>query len=107
MLMRRILLLPFGVLAIFGLLLWSPWITQETAEQHTEQALQEAWLNVTDGCGIDCNGCGVIQSQRVPFGVMVTLEYGCGMLPADTPEDHERTVVFVSTVGTVHGIPKP
>jgi hypothetical protein len=39
--------------------------------------------------------------------VLVTLEYGCGMLPADTPEYHERTLIFVSSLGTVHGIPKP
>jgi hypothetical protein len=105
--MRRTLFLPFVLLAVFGILLWSPWITQEAAEQRTEQALQGTWLNVADGCGIGCNGCGAVQSQRVPFGVLVTLEYGCGLLPADTPEYHEKTVVFVSTFGTVHGIPNP
>jgi hypothetical protein len=105
--MRRTLFLPFVILAVFGILLWSPWITQEAAEQRTEQALQGTWLNVADGCGIGCNGCGAVQLQRVPFGVLVTLEYGCGLLPADTPEYHERTVVFVSTFGTVHGIPRP
>jgi hypothetical protein len=105
--MRRTLFVPFAVLVIFGILVWSPWITREAAEQRTETALQEAWLNVADGCGIDCNGCGAVQSLRVPFGVLVTLEYGCGMLPADTPENHEKTVVFVSTFGTIHGIPRP
>jgi len=107
MLMKRNLLLPFVILALFGLLLWSPWVTQETARQRTEQALLDAWLNVADGCGVDCNGCGAIQAQRVPFGMLVTLEYGCGMIPADTSEYHERTLIFVSTLGTVHGIPKP
>ena len=105
--MRRNLFLPFVVLAVFGVLLWSPWITRAAAEQRTEEALQEAWLNVADGCGIDCNGCGAVQSQRVTFGVVVTLEYGCGLLPADTPENHEKTIVFVSTFGTIHGIPRP
>ncbi|MBN1449436.1 MAG: hypothetical protein JW963_00325 [Anaerolineales bacterium] len=105
--MKRNLLLPFVILALFGLILWSPWITREAAEQRTEQALLEAWSNVADGCGIDCNGCGAIQSMRVPFGVLVTLEYGCGMLPADSPEYHERTLVFVSAFGAVYGIPKP
>jgi hypothetical protein len=105
--MKRNLLLPFVILALFGLLLWSPWITRETAEVRTELALQDAWLNVVDGCGINCNGCGAIQSQRIPFGVLITLEYGCDMLPADSPEYHKKTIVFVSTFGTVHGIPKP
>ena len=105
--MRRTLLLPFVVLAIFGLLLWSPWITREAAELRTEQALLDAWQNVADGCGINCNGCGAIQSQRMPLGVLVTLEYGCGMLPTDTPEYHEKAIAFVSTFGKVYGIPEP
>jgi hypothetical protein len=105
--MRRNLILPFVVLAVLGILAWSPWVTPEAAGQRVEGALQDAWMNVADGCGIHCNGCGAVQLVRVPFGMLVTLEYGCGMLPADTPEYHQRTAVFVSTIGTVHGIPRP
>jgi hypothetical protein len=45
--------------------------------------------------------------KRNLFLPFVTLEYGCGMIPADTPEYHKRTLAFVSTLGTFHGIPTP
>lgn len=95
------------IILALGIFAWSPWITQELAEQRTEQTLQETWLDVADGCGIDCSGCGAVRSRRAPFGVIVTLEYGCGMIPADTPEYHERATVFVSSFGVLYGLPRP
>jgi len=86
---------------------WSPWLTRTYAETRAVDSFNSAWEQVADGCGTDCRGCGAIASRRVPFGVLVTLEYGCGMLPADSPEYHEHATIFVSAIGTVHGFPKP
>jgi hypothetical protein len=86
---------------------WSPWLTQSFAEVRAVDSFNKSWSTVIDGCGTNCKGCGVIHSKRVPFGMEITLEYGCGLMPEDTPEYHEQAAGFVSTFGTVHGFPKP
>ena len=92
---------------IIVLIAWSPWLTQTYAENRTVDAFNKSWEYVADGCGTHCTGCGAISSQRIPFGILVTIEYGCGMIPEDTPEYHERGTAFVSIFGTVYGLPKP
>ena len=92
---------------IIVLIAWSPWLTQTYAENRTVDAFNKSWEYVADGCGTYCTGCGAISSQRIPFGILVTIEYGCGMIPEDTPEYHERGTAFVSIFGTVYGLPKP
>jgi hypothetical protein len=39
--------------------------------------------------------------------VLVTIEYACGLIPADLPEYHQRATSFISPLGTVHGLPTP
>ena len=99
--------LMYALIIIVGIFAWSPWLTRSFAETRAVDSFSKAWESVADGCGINCKGCGAVSSQRVPFGVLVTIEYGCGMIPEDTPEYHERTTAFVSTIGTVHGFPRP
>ena len=103
---RKLIELCIAVMFV-ALSAWSPWLTQEFADVSAVDAFNRAWLSVIDGCGTNCKGCGAIKSQRVPFGIEVTLEYGCGLMPADTPEYHEQTTAFVSAFGTVHRFPKP
>jgi hypothetical protein len=86
---------------------WSPWLTREFAETRAVDSFNRAWLSVIDGCGTNCKGCGAKRSQRVPFGIEVTLEYGCGLMPADTTAYHQQATAFVSAFGTVHRFPKP
>lgn len=94
----------FVTIVIFA---WSPWLTQASAEARAITAFNQGWKLVADGCGTNCNGCGAVSSQRVPFGVLVTLEYACGLLPADLPEYHRQSSAFVSPLYTVHGLPAP
>lgn len=94
-------------LALITLFAWSPWLTQTSAEVRAVGAFNNAWKSVADGCGTNCIGCGAVTSRRAPFGVLVTIEYACGMIPADLPEYHQQTTAFVSALGSVHGIPKP
>lgn len=97
----------YAIIILFGLLAWSPWLTRIVAEDRAVTSFNKTWKNIADGCGTYCKGCGALSSQRIPFGILVTMEYGCGMIPEDTPEYHERGTAFVSLFGTVHGLTKP
>ncbi|HXD09979.1 MAG TPA: hypothetical protein VN653_07955 [Anaerolineales bacterium] len=92
---------------LIALCSWSPWLTQAYAESRAVDSFNGSWATVIDGCGTNCKGCGVINSKRVPFGIEVTLEYGCGLIPEDTSEYHEQSTGLVSALGTVHRFPKP
>lgn len=92
---------------LIALIAWSPWLTISIAKVRAVDAFNRSWTSVIDGCGTNCKGCGAVEAQRVLFGVKVTLEYGCGMMPEDTPQYHKRASGFVSAFGTVHGFPKP
>jgi len=89
------------------LLIWTPWITKEYAEGIVSQRFASEWQGISDGCGFNCNGCGVKDSHRALFGYTVTIEYACGMLPSDSPEYHRTNTIYVSLFGTVHGLNKP
>jgi hypothetical protein len=104
---RRLTLITIIALAVFALLIWSPWINGGYAKQRAVAEFERAWLNVADGCGFACHGCGAAAWQKVPFGAQVTLEYACGLQPADSPENHQQVNVYVSSLGKVYGLPKP
>ncbi|MBN1386134.1 hypothetical protein JW968_04125 [Candidatus Woesearchaeota archaeon] len=104
--MGKEILALFGFLFLF-LLLLSPWLTAERAEKRAVDAFEGRWKGVSDGCGVNCNGCGAIESRRFIFGYIVKIEYACGLLPADLPEYHKNQSVFVTALGTVHGIKRP
>ena len=105
--MRKTLIGLYITALLIALSAWSPWLTQAFAETRAVDSFNKTWASVIDGCGADCKGCGVIKSKRVLFGMEVTLEYGCGLMPEDTSEYHEQATGFVSTLGTVHGFPRP
>jgi hypothetical protein len=103
---KRKTLLPI-LLLVLVLVLWSPWINESYAKERSVTEFERAWLNVADGCGFACHGCGATTWKKIPFGARVTLEYACGMLPADSPEYHQQANVFVSSLGMVYGLPTP
>ena len=88
------------------LVAWAPWITNTSSERVVSERFTAEWQGVSDGCGFNCKGCGIKESQRTLFGVNVKIEYACGMLPSDSPEYHKTDNVFVSFLGTVHGLQK-
>ena len=104
---RKLSLLILIVVVLAILFAWSPWLIMAYAETRAIEAFDKAWEFVVDGCGTNCQGCGAVSSQRVPFGMLVTIEYACGLIPADTPEYHQQATAFVSPLGTVHGLPAP
>ena len=104
---RKLILVTIIALIIFALLFWATWINGTYAKEHAVSEFERTWLNVADGCGFACHGCGAANWKKVPFGADVTLEYACGELPADSSAYHQQTVVFVSFLGKVYGLPTP
>lgn len=103
---KILIIIILGLLAL-GIAAWAPWVTEEFAGTAALEAFTSAWEGVQDGCGFNCQGCGPQDSRWAPFGRLVRIEFACGLLPADLPEFHRQAVVFVSALGTVHGIPMP
>ncbi|SDC25726.1 hypothetical protein SAMN02799630_00933 [Paenibacillus sp. UNCCL117] len=83
-------------------MMYSPWVTEGFAKRRVIGAFEDQGRKVQDGCGFNCKDCGVKGSKKAPFGRMVSIEYACGLLPADSPEFHQRGQRFVSFLGTVH-----
>jgi len=104
---KRIKFFAIAFVIIFGLLAWSPWIHETYAKERAVTEFELAWLNVADGCGFYCHGCGAIKVKQIAFGKRVTLEFACGMLSADTPDSHQQADVDVSFIGKVYGLPRP
>jgi hypothetical protein len=104
---RKLTMVTIIALIIFALLLWAPWINGAYAKEHAVSEFERTWLNVADGCGFACHGCGAADWKKAPFGADVILEYACGELPADSSASHRQTVVFVSFLGKVYGLPTP
>jgi hypothetical protein len=94
---RKIVFSAIATFIVLGLgLLFSPWATESFAKHKAINAFEEHWRNVQDGCGFNCNDCGLKTSEKVLFGRKVILEYACGLLPSDSPEYHKRIELFVS-----------
>lgn len=104
---RKRTVLIILIVAALALVVWSPWINGRYAKERAVTEFERAWLNVADGCGFACHGCGAAAWKKVPFGAQVTLEYACGLLPADSPDYHQGANVFVSSLGKVYGLPRP
>ena len=95
------------VLAGLALLVWAPWLPAQGAAARVEAGFAAAWQGVADGCGFNCRGCGVTAVRRRLLGYAVEIEYACGMLPVDAHEFHRTDTIYVSPLGTVHGLRQP
>jgi len=104
---KNLLISLIIAILVFGIFAWSPWISEAYAKERAVTQFERAWLNVSDGCGFGCHGCGAATWKKVPFGAQVTLEYACGMLLTDSPESHQQVTVYVSPLGKVYGLPAP
>ena len=99
---RKIALRIIFVVASIILFAFSPWITKDIAENRAIRAFQNDQKDIVDGCGFNCDGCGVVTSEKVLFGYHVQIEYACGLISKDIRENHQLKNVFVSFLGTVH-----
>lgn len=99
--------LYLAVLFVFILVLlaWSPWITKDYAESRAVEEFNREWYQVQDGCGFNCQNCGIYKSEKTFFGYDVTILYSCGFKdypPTGSPDWQDK--IFVSPFGTVHTI---
>ncbi|MFJ7827679.1 hypothetical protein [Psychrobacillus sp. NPDC096623] len=90
------------VVASIILFAFSPWITKDIAEKRAITGFQNQQKGIVDGCGFNCDGCGLVTSENVLFGYNVRIEYACGLILEDIMENHQIKNVFVSFLGTVH-----
>lgn len=97
---KKILLILTFLISL--LLALCPWVTKDNAETRVLDAFYEEWEDVADGCGFNCFGCGIKESDKSLFGYKVVIEYACGMLASDSPEYHKTQNFFVSFLFTVH-----
>lgn len=83
---------------------WSPWFTKKDIENIVFYRFEEKWYGVMDDRGFNCEGCGITNSYKIPFGYFVNIEYGCGMgmLPVSYNNEKEKEKIFVSFLGTIH-----
>jgi hypothetical protein len=98
---KKIIILAIIILLV--ILAWSPWVTKDYAEQRTIISFESKQEGIMDGCGFNCENCGVSGSSKTLFGYIVRFGYGCGfkMFPGSPSPDHvDKT--FVSFLGTVH-----
>jgi hypothetical protein len=102
---RKFLITLALSLMLSALAAWSPWVTPWFAEQTGIVQFNLKWMNVIDGCGFNCEGCGATGYRKAAFGAHVTLQYGCGLIYPGEPL--KSSDIFISFLGTAHGIPKP
>ncbi|MFH1424838.1 MAG: hypothetical protein ABIG20_04150 [archaeon] len=95
------------ILILIALFAWSPWITADYAEARVTNKFNDTWMGVMDGCGFYNEATGrmepkTITSSKTAFGRSVEIGYPCSWTPK-YPELETETV-FVSPLGTVHGM---
>ena len=98
---KRIAIVSLIILLI--LFAWSPWITKRYSENIANEKFTEKWRGVLDGCGFNCDGCGIKDSHKTLFSYVVRIEYACGF-KADFPENHRISNLYISPLGNVYGL---
>jgi len=82
------------------LLGWAPWLTKEYAEERAVRYFEEIWEGVIDGCGLNCEGCGIAETNRDLLGYEVGLQFRCGLYVDEQPYDRNR--YLVTPIGKIY-----
>ena len=94
---KKITIVIIGFLILLVLLAWSPWITKTYAEKKVIEAFEESQKGIVDGCGFNCEGCGIANSNKMLFGYKVNIKFKCGM-----KNYFREDTKFVSFIGNVY-----
>ncbi|WP_336789868.1 hypothetical protein [Paenibacillus sp. MMO-177] len=100
---RMISSVASGVTALLIIVIicaWSPWISKAYASDRTINQFKTEWKDTADGCGFNCEGCGVRSSERKLFGWKVTINYACGQLAENQKPIIKTKTYYVSFIGT-------
>jgi hypothetical protein len=85
-----------GIAILFiSVFAWSPWLNRDIAKQRASDYLQAKWGGVMDGCSLN----GIVGANRIPFGFLVNIDYGCGFVRADSPSGRNQGKVYISSFG--------
>ena len=108
-LMNRKSTIAILILCAGVLLVWAPWLTSSSAESKVFDGFTSGWEGTEDGCGFNCDGCGITASRRGLLGYEVDYKYGCGMgFPGqDLQENIHQDQALVTVIGFVVGLDIP
>jgi hypothetical protein len=101
--MKRLSIIA-AIIIIIALFAWAPWMTEASAKDSAKTAFEAKWKGVIDGCGFNCDGCGVKEATKILFGYAVEVEYACGLLPADSKQYHTLRTFKVYSFGVTKEI---
>lgn len=96
-------LVLIGLVSLMMLARWSPWLSESYTVARAVHTFERLNAEVADGCGFQCEQCGVKGMWQVPFGRKVWLEYNCGgpYESAQAYPPNYTTTGFVSFWGKV------
>ena len=88
-----------AIIIIIALFAWAPWMSEASAKNTVNAYFEKQNEGIVDGCGFNCEGCGVKEATKIPFGYAVEVEYACGFLPADSKQYHTIKTINVYSFG--------
>lgn len=97
---KNIYIILFLITPVVFILAWSPWITKDYAEKAVLKTFEKMNEEIVDGCGFNCDGCGIKESNKMVFGYKAIAEYNCGLISANSK--NLKASAFVSLFGNVY-----
>jgi hypothetical protein len=82
---------------------WSPWVTKDNVTEIVENRFASLWRNVTDNPHV----VGLADITKIPFGIRAVTLYAGGLGGSIDEKPHRGETVFISFLGTVHGLSSP
>ncbi len=88
-----------AIIIIIALFAWAPWMSEAGAKESVNAYFEKRNAGIVDGCGFNCDGCGIKSAEKILFGYAVEVEYACGLLPADSKKYHTIKTINVYSFG--------
>ena len=96
-------ILGLAIILLLIILAWAPWVTKNYSESRVIGFFESRQEGIMDGCGFNCDDCGVSGSSKALFGYIVRYGYDCGMKAfPGSPSPRYVDKAFISFIGTVH-----
>ncbi|MFD1738685.1 hypothetical protein ACFSCX_19380 [Bacillus salitolerans] len=64
---KKVTISIFFIVVSIIIFAFSPWVTEDFAENRVKTSFQNEQKGIVDGCGFNCSGCGAINSEKVGF----------------------------------------
>ena len=93
-----------AIIILIALFAWAPWMSEASAKESVNAYFEKQNKGIVDGCGFNCDDCGIKNASKIPFGYSIEVEYACGLLPADSKQYHTIATINVYSWGTIKEI---